>query len=260
ARLRVVRIDPILIRSLVGSLTIELRQLLPCGRSNPRFLRQPPEKLLIVLARLPSHNRTQGRVRLQGRGIDAHRLPLQQALFRQELQHPAEHRLMGFHVDQPSGAGDRRVVGRRLVQPRSQKTAQCQRVRTPTCAATLAADAFKIPDELQTEVPPRRQTRPPHPLRVEPGALLFHPFVKAALFQQSVQLFRKTDALPSAASLSVRSKSPLVVAASLFGPLPCAQSTAHCCGSLNYLRRESRLAPRAARRPASGSSRPLKFV
>src|SRR5438128_6372010 len=59
ARLRVVRIVPILIRSLVGSLTIELRQLLPCGRSNPRFLRQPPEKLLIVLARLPSHNRTQ---------------------------------------------------------------------------------------------------------------------------------------------------------------------------------------------------------
>src|SRR5438093_13760332 len=58
---------------------------------------------------------------------------------------------------------------------------------------------------------------------------------------------RKTDALPSAASLSVRSKSPLVVVASLFGPLPCAQSTAHCCESLNYLRRESRLAPRAAR-------------
>src|SRR2546427_582754 len=156
-RLRVVRIDPILIRSLVGSLTVELRQLLPCGRSNPRFLRQPPEKLLIVLARLPAHNRAQGRVRLQGRGIDAHRLPPQQALFRQQLQHPAEHRLIGFHVDQASGAR------------------------------------------------------------------------------------------ASAASLSVRSKSPFVVAASLFGPLPCAQSTAHCCESLNYLRRESRLAPRAAR-------------
>src|SRR5438309_6984595 len=98
---------------------------------------------------------------------------------------------MGFHVDQASGAGDRRVVGRHLVQPRSQKTAQRQRVRRPPCDATLAVDAFKIPDEQQTEVPPRRQTRPPHPLRVEPGALLFHPFVKAALFQQSVQLFVK---------------------------------------------------------------------
>src|SRR5438552_11517827 len=98
---------------------------------------------------------------------------------------------MGFHVDQPSGAGDRRVVGRHLVQPRSKKTAQCQRVRRPPCDATLAVDAFKIPDEQQTEVPPRRQTQPPHPLRVEPGALLFYPFVKAALFQQSVQLFVK---------------------------------------------------------------------
>src|SRR5205807_10577682 len=64
-------------------------------------------------------------------------------------------------------------------------------VRRPPCDATLAVDAFKIPDEQQTEVPPRRQTRPPHSLRVEPGALLFHPFVKAALFQQSVQLFVK---------------------------------------------------------------------
>src|SRR5439155_9229652 len=80
---------------------------------------------------------------------------------------------------------------RHLVQPRSQKTAQRQRVRRPPCDATLAVDAFKIPDEQQTEVPPRRQTRPPHSLRVEPGALLFHPFVKAALFQQSVQLFVK---------------------------------------------------------------------
>src|SRR5438874_1621659 len=68
---------------------------------------------------------------------------------------------------------------------------QCPRVRRPPCDATLAVDAFKIPDEQQTEVPPRRQTRPPHPLRVEPGALLFYPFVKAALFQQSVQLFVK---------------------------------------------------------------------
>src|SRR5207249_5556470 len=38
----------------------------------------------LPISRLPSHNRAQGCVRLQGRGIDAHRLPLQQALFRQE--------------------------------------------------------------------------------------------------------------------------------------------------------------------------------
>src|SRR5439155_27199078 len=68
---------------------------------------------------------------------------------------------------------------------------------------------------------------------------------------------RKTDALPSAASLSVRSKSPVVVAASLFGPLPCPQPTAHCCESLNYLRRESRLAPRAASHRAELSTSPV---
>src|SRR5438477_5907276 len=152
----------------------------------------------------------------------------------------------GFPRRSAVGCGNRRVVGRHLVQPRSQETAQRQRVRRPPCDATLAVDAFKIPDEQQTDVPPRRQTRPPHSLRVEPGALLFHPFVKAALFQQSVQLFVKRMRYRPRQVCPVRSKSPLVVAASLFGPLPCAQSTAHCCESLNYLRRESRLAPRAA--------------
>ena len=57
---------------------------------------------------------------------------------------------------------------------------------------------------------------------------------------------RKTNAPTSAASLCARSKSPLVVAALLFGVSPCGQSTAHCCESLNYLRREPALAPRAA--------------
>src|SRR5206468_119260 len=138
--------------------------------------------------------------------------------------------------------------GRHLVQPRSQKTAQRQRVRRPPCDATLAVDAFKIPDEQQTEVPPRRQTRPPHSLRVEPGALLFHPFVKAALLQQLVQ--------PLVERMCHRPRPLRVGNPKLFLRLPLLRSSSHRharslrTSALDYARNftsESRLSPRTAR-------------
>ena len=38
-------------------------------------------------------------------------------------------------------------------------------------------------------IPPRRQTRSSHPLRIEAGTLRLHPFVKTTRLQHSVQLF-----------------------------------------------------------------------
>src|SRR5438445_11175437 len=79
-RLWVMRIHPIVVRSLLRPLAVQLRQLLPCRRCDPRFLGQSPQKLLVALARIPSHNRAHGCVRFQRRAIDAHRLPLAAAL------------------------------------------------------------------------------------------------------------------------------------------------------------------------------------
>src|SRR5437016_6152522 len=75
-RLWVMRIHPIVVRSLLRPLAVQLRQLLPCRRCDPRFLGQSPQKLLVALARIPSHNRAHGCVRFQRRAIDAHRLPI----------------------------------------------------------------------------------------------------------------------------------------------------------------------------------------
>src|SRR6267378_474616 len=45
------------------------------------------------------------------------------------------------------------------------------------------------PDQQQTELPPRRRSRPPHPLGVEAHTLLLDKLVKTALLHYSVQLF-----------------------------------------------------------------------
>src|SRR6266446_4920060 len=71
---------------------------------------------------------------------------------------------------------------------------------------------------------------------------------------------RRKDAPPSAANLCAQSKVPLVVAASLFGPFPCAHSTNQRCGSHNLFSQESRLAPRAARAQTSVPRLPITIL
>src|SRR5216683_1826220 len=95
---------------------------------------------------------------------------------------------MRFHIDQPPRPRNRRVIGRHLVQSHPQKTPQPQRIRRPPRNPPFAVDALEISHQQQAEIPPRRQTRPPHLLRVEARTLLLHVLVKAALLQQPVQL------------------------------------------------------------------------
>src|SRR5439155_17817586 len=90
---------------------------------------------------------------------------------------------------QPARARNRRVIRGHLLQSHPQKTPQRQRIRRPPCNPALAVYAFEIPDQQQAEVPPRRQTRPSHFLRVEAGTLPLHPLVKTTPLQHSVQLF-----------------------------------------------------------------------
>src|SRR6266851_10081251 len=95
---------------------------------------------------------------------------------------------MRFHIDQPPRPRNRRVIRRHLVQSHAQKTAQPQRIRRPPRNPPFAVDALEISNQQQAEIPPRRQTGPPHLLRVEARTLLLHVLVKTALLQQPVQL------------------------------------------------------------------------
>lgn len=81
------------------------------------------------------------------------------------------------------------MIGRHLIQSDPKKTTQGQRICRPPRNPALALQPFEIPDQYQTEVPPGRQTRPSHPLRIEARTLVLHPFIKTTRLQHSVQLF-----------------------------------------------------------------------
>jgi hypothetical protein len=86
--------------------------------------------------------------------------PFKQILLGQQLQHRPEHRLMCFHIDQPSRAREGRVIGSHLLQSYTHKTLQGQRIRRSPRKPALAVQPFEVPDQQQEEVPSRRQTRP----------------------------------------------------------------------------------------------------
>src|SRR5215471_2053525 len=186
-RLGIVRIHPFVVRSLLGTLAVQLRQILPRRRSDSRFLRQPPQKLFIAFVAVTPHNRTHGRVRLQRRGIDPYRVSLQQPFLGQPLQYPTKYCLMRLHIDQPPRARDRRVIRRHLIQPHAQKTPQGQRVCRPPSQSPLAVDSFEIADQQQAKIPSRRQRRSSHLFRIKRRTALLDEIIKATLFQHPVQ-------------------------------------------------------------------------
>ena len=61
----ILRVHPVLIRSLPGSLPIQLRQLLARRCLDVAFLRQPRQELLVTFSSVTPHNRLQRRVGLQ---------------------------------------------------------------------------------------------------------------------------------------------------------------------------------------------------
>ena len=76
------------------------RQILARRRLDAGRLRQLGQKLLVARARVPPHDRSHRRVRLQRRRVDANVLPLSRPLG-QHPQHPGEDLLVGLQVDQP---------------------------------------------------------------------------------------------------------------------------------------------------------------
>jgi len=75
----IVRMRPVVIRSLLLPLAIDPRQVGARGRSDPGRLRELRQEVFIGLATVASHNAPQRRVRFERRGIDADRLAFDQA-------------------------------------------------------------------------------------------------------------------------------------------------------------------------------------
>ena len=79
------------------------------------------------------------------------------------------------------------MVGRCLVQLAIQEVADTQRVGGPPGDGPFRVQAFKVPEQQQPEVPPRRQTRAPDPVGIKRRALGFNEGVKACVVQQAIQ-------------------------------------------------------------------------
>jgi hypothetical protein len=86
-------------------------------------------------------------------------LPLTKARVGEALQHPGEDGFVRLQIDQPTGARDRGMVGRRLRQHQAEKLAQGKRVRRTPRNGALGIQTFEVADQQQAGVAARRQTR-----------------------------------------------------------------------------------------------------
>ena len=91
ARIGIVRMPPIIIRSLLRALAVQLRQLLARRRFDAALFCQPCQELFVALSGIAPHNRPQRRVGFQRGRVHTDRRPFQQFLLGQHPQHPLEH-------------------------------------------------------------------------------------------------------------------------------------------------------------------------
>jgi len=145
-RVRIVRVLPLLIRSLARPHPIQPPQSFPGRRGDPRPPRQPLQKLQLVLSCGAQSERS---APLASSIVASMSIicPFSNPPLRHHPQHPSEHFPMRLQVDQPLDAGDRGITRRRFLQLQPQKTPQSQRVIGPPRDPPLRVDALKITDQ-----------------------------------------------------------------------------------------------------------------
>ena len=172
--IRVGRALPVGVRQrLALALAVEARQVLGRRRLNPALLRHPRQHRAIALAAVAPHDRAQRGVGLHRRAVDADPLALHKAALGHELQHPAEHRLVGLVRQTRARARQPGMVGNFLPVRQPQEIAEREQIRATPRDAALAVDPLEVADHVHAEIPPRRERRRAHPRRV---IWLAHPF------------------------------------------------------------------------------------
>ena len=220
-RVRIVRVGPVRVRALLLAGPVEPGQLGARRRREAGRLGQPGQKCVVALARVPSHDAPHRRIGFQRRGIDPHRAPHHQRGVGQSLQHPGKHRLVGLEVNQATGARQRRVVRRGLVEGEVQKRANAQRVGGAPRDRSFRIQPFEVAEQQQPEIPARRQTRPADPVRVERCALRFHERIEPRLVRAPDSAARKTGAPRSSADPPWAPTSSLAAFDRGLSPSPC---------------------------------------
>ena len=178
---------PLGIAAFLRTLAIESSQIGAGGCLDARGLRETRQKLLVRLARIPSHDAPQRRVRLQRGRIDPDRLPLDEIRRRQDLQDPREDRAVCLQIDEAPRPRDRRVFRRDFVQAQAQKPTKGERVGGAPRDPALRVDTLEVPNQQQPEVRAWCQTRAAEHRRIERSALRFDEFIEGVRVQDSIQ-------------------------------------------------------------------------
>lgn len=127
-RVRIMRMGPVVVRSLLRSLAINPRQVSARRRFDARSLCELRQEVLVAPTGVAPHNAPQRRIRFQRRRVNADRLALHQACICQALQPPGEDRLVRLEINQATRTGNRRMIRRRLRQDQPEKLAQGKRI------------------------------------------------------------------------------------------------------------------------------------
>src|SRR6266516_3679512 len=182
--IRIIGMFPFFIRPLLRPFPIQLGQILLRRRLNPARFCQLREKLRVTFSRVPPNDGSHRRVGLQGRSVHPNRLPIDQSVFRQYLQHPRKHSAMGLQIDQSPRSRYRRMIRCALRQRESQKALQAQRVGAAPGNPSFRVKAFEISDDQQGEIHTRSDARPTHRFAlVKTNALLFGELIKLFVLQ-----------------------------------------------------------------------------
>ena len=96
--------------------------------------------------------------------------------------------LVRLDVDQPARARQGRMGRRRLVQREVQELPDAQRIGRAPRDGPLRVQALKIAEQQQSEIAPRRQTRPPDAVGIELRALCLDEDVEARVVEDAIQL------------------------------------------------------------------------
>ena len=129
------------------------------------------------------------------------------------------------------------MVRRRLGHVQIQESPQAQRIRDPPRNPPLRRQTLEVADEQQPEIPPRTQTRPAQPRRIEHRAQPLHKGIEPGLLQDLVQPFEKRDVPRSSEGPLWSPTSATAVAPPASCPLPCRQvyATPSTSGRLRFI-------------------------
>ena len=185
---RIIRVFPIVVRDLLSRpCLVELPEFCIGRLVEPRLFGELLRVVLPALARVLADDRLHRSVGLDRRRVDAELVTPEQAL---SDRHPEDElkNLVEYFLREPLvGLADRRVVGRLICRPQSEKLSQRPAVGASPRDAAMGGQALEVPHEGHPKEDTRRNRGTPHNSRVKRGAQSLDKGIEVVFGQEPIQ-------------------------------------------------------------------------